>query len=69
MWHEWRKIRGKNVYVIDGNARKKERKRPLGRPKRRWMDNIKIDLAETECDGVYWCQAPIWDPRPISLSP
>jgi hypothetical protein len=25
---------------------KLERKRPLGRPRRRWMDNIKIDLLE-----------------------
>jgi hypothetical protein len=27
-------------------ARKPERKRPLGRPRRKWMDNIKIDLRE-----------------------
>jgi hypothetical protein len=25
---------------------KPERKRPLGRPRRRWVDNIKIDLRE-----------------------
>ena len=25
---------------------KRERKRPLGRPRRRWEDNIKIDLQE-----------------------
>jgi hypothetical protein len=25
---------------------KRERKRPLGRPKRRWVDNIKTDLRE-----------------------
>jgi hypothetical protein len=30
---------------------KPEGKRPLGRPKRRWVDNIKIDLREKEWDG------------------
>jgi hypothetical protein len=33
---------------------KPERKRPLGRPRRRWVDNIKIDLREIEWDGVDW---------------
>ena len=28
------------------------RKRPLGRPRRRWEDNIKIDLQEMVC-GVW----------------
>jgi hypothetical protein len=31
-----------------------ERKRPLGRPRWRWVDNIKVDLAETGLDGVDW---------------
>jgi hypothetical protein len=31
---------------------KPEEKRPLGRPKRRWVDNIKMDLREIEWDGV-----------------
>jgi hypothetical protein len=30
---------------------KPERKRPLGRPGRRWVDNIKMDLRT---DGVDW---------------
>jgi hypothetical protein len=30
--------------------RKLERKRPLGRPRRRWVDNIRMDLGE-----VGWC--------------
>ena len=30
---------------------KPERKRPLGRPRRRWEDNIKMDLQEVECEG------------------
>jgi hypothetical protein len=26
--------------------------RPLGRPRRRWEDNIKLDLREIEIDGA-----------------
>jgi hypothetical protein len=33
---------------------KPEGKRPLGRPRRRWVDNIKIDLGEIEWDGMNW---------------
>jgi hypothetical protein len=33
---------------------KPERKRPLGRPRRRWEDNIKMDLQEVRCGGVDW---------------
>jgi hypothetical protein len=33
---------------------KPERKRPLGRPRRRWEDNIKIDLREIGCGGMDW---------------
>jgi len=29
-------------------------KRPLGRPKHRWEDNIKMDLQEMGCGIVYW---------------
>jgi hypothetical protein len=31
-----------------------EGKRPLGRPRRRWVDNIKIDLSEIGWDGGDW---------------
>jgi len=31
-----------------------ERRRPLGRPRRRWMDNIKVDLQEVGCGYVDW---------------
>jgi hypothetical protein len=33
---------------------KPEAKRPLGRPRRRWVDNIKIDLREIGWDGMDW---------------
>ena len=33
---------------------KSEGKRPLGRPRRRWEDNIKMDLQEVECGGMDW---------------
>jgi hypothetical protein len=29
-------------------------KRPLGRPRRRWEDNIKMDLQEVGCGGMDW---------------
>jgi hypothetical protein len=31
-----------------------EEKRPLRRPKRRWVDNIKLDHKEIGCDGMDW---------------
>jgi hypothetical protein len=33
---------------------KPERKRPLGRPRRRWLDNIKIDLKEIKWNSMDW---------------
>jgi hypothetical protein len=33
---------------------KPEGRRPLGRPKRRWEDNIKMDLREVEWGGMDW---------------
>ena len=33
---------------------KPEGKRPLGRPRRRLGDNIKMDLEEVEWGGVHW---------------
>jgi hypothetical protein len=35
---------------------KREGKRPLGRPRRRWVDNIKIDLREMGWDGMDWIE-------------
>jgi hypothetical protein len=45
---------GRGVYrVLVGRP---EGKRPLGRPKRRWDDNIKMDLRETGIHGANWIQ-------------
>jgi hypothetical protein len=33
---------------------KPEGKRPLGRTRHKWMNNIKMDLGETGWDGVDW---------------
>jgi hypothetical protein len=42
----------RNAYRI--LAGKPEGKRPLGRPRRRWVDNIKMDLRERGWGGVDW---------------
>jgi hypothetical protein len=41
----------KKYRVLVGNP---EGKRPLGRPRRRWVDNIKMDLSEIGRDGMDW---------------
>ena len=42
----------RNAYrVLVGNP---EEKRPLGRPRRRWEDNIRMDLREMGCDTGEW---------------
>jgi hypothetical protein len=42
----------KNTYRL--LVGKPEGKRPLGRPRRRWDDNIKMDLREMGWGGVDW---------------
>jgi hypothetical protein len=50
------------AYNTDGEERdvyrilvgKHEEKRPMGRPKFRWEDNIKVDLQEVECGVMDW---------------
>jgi len=37
-----------------GLVGKHEGKRLLGRPRRRWEDNIKMDLQEVGCGGIDW---------------
>jgi hypothetical protein len=45
---------GRDVYrVLVG---KPEGKRPLGRHRRRWEDNIKMDLQEVRCGGMDWIE-------------
>jgi len=33
---------------------KPEGKRQLGRPRRRWENNVKLDLQEVGCGGIEW---------------
>jgi hypothetical protein len=42
----------RNVYRL--LVGKPEGKRPLGRPRRRWMDNIKMDLLDSGLSVVDW---------------
>jgi hypothetical protein len=45
---------GKRRGLNGGLVRKREGKRPLGRPRRRWEDNIKMDSQEVGCGGMDW---------------
>jgi hypothetical protein len=42
----------RNAYRL--SVGKSEGKRPLARPRRRWVDIIQIDLKETGWDGMDW---------------
>jgi hypothetical protein len=44
----------RNVYRI--LVRKPEGTRSLGRPRRKWVDNIKMDLREIGWDGMDWIE-------------
>jgi len=35
---------------------KPEGRRPLGRPRHRWVDNIRMDLQEVGCGYVVWIE-------------
>ena len=48
MWHVW----GTDVYMV--LVGKPGEKRPLGRPKRRWKDSIKMDFQELGCGDIDW---------------
>jgi hypothetical protein len=37
---------------------KPEGKTPLGRPRHRWEDNIKMELQEVGCGGMDWIELP-----------
>ena len=50
--HVARMEQSRNAYrILVGNP---EGKRPLGRTRRRWEDNIKIDFREVGCDAGDW---------------
>ena len=42
----------RGVYMV--LVGKREGKRPLGRPRRTWEDNIKMDLQEVGCGNMDW---------------
>ena len=44
--------REQSVYRV--SAGKPKGNRPLRRPRHRWEDNIKMDLLEAGCEGMYW---------------
>jgi hypothetical protein len=50
--HVARMEKGRGVYRV--LAGRPEEKRPLGRPRRRWEDNIKMDLREIWINGANW---------------
>jgi hypothetical protein len=49
----------RNAYRV--LVRKPERKTPLGRPRHRWEDSIKIDLIEIRWGGIGWIY--LWQDR------
>jgi alpha-tubulin suppressor-like RCC1 family protein len=50
--HVARMGEGRCVYRV--SVGKPEEERPLRRPKRRWEDNINMDLQEVGCGGTDW---------------
>jgi hypothetical protein len=51
MWRVWGRLEVCTVLV-----RKREGKKPLGRPRRRWEENIKMDLQEVEGGRGDWME-------------
>jgi hypothetical protein len=46
--------KGRGVYrVLVGTP---EGKNPMGRPRRRWENSIKVDLREVGCEGMDWIE-------------
>jgi hypothetical protein len=41
---------------VQGLVGKLEGKRQLGRPRRRWKDDIKMDVKEVGCGGMDWIE-------------
>jgi hypothetical protein len=51
-WNVGRMMEKRTVYrLLMG---KTEGKRPLGRPRRRWVGNIKMDLGDAGWSGIDW---------------
>jgi len=49
MWRVWVRVGG--VYGLGGEP---EVKRPLGRLRRKWVDNIRMDIQEVGCGYMAW---------------
>jgi hypothetical protein len=49
MWYDW----GKRCAYMDSMQRY-EGSKPFGKPRRRWTNNIKLDLKKTELPGMAW---------------
>ena len=47
---------GERTGVYRVLVRTSEGKRPMGRTRRRWEDNIKMDLQEVGCGGMDWIE-------------
>jgi len=43
-----------NLVFLDSLVGKPEGKRPLWRPRRKWVDNIRMDLQEVGCGYMDW---------------
>jgi hypothetical protein len=50
MWHAWGEVRGAYNILVG----RPEGMRPLGKPRRRWDDNIKMDLGQIGFEDVDW---------------
>jgi hypothetical protein len=50
--HVARMGENRNAYTL--LVEEPEGKRPLGRPRRRWVNNIRMDLVQVEWSGVGW---------------
>jgi hypothetical protein len=50
----WHMKRGEEIRLPHIMVGKLQGKRPLGRPRRKWVNNIKMVLRELGWDGVEW---------------